>query len=298
MLCMDEIKVDSKDVMYDNAFNRANLGGLSAVASNLLMLIARDVRDKGTQQIIFSDEDLSQEYLIGHRKTSEVVWALFDISTSLAKITAPLRNGTKIKVKTVFKEFEIESKDGYQKERLKVTVNEDYLFLFNELASHFTIFQLQEFASLRTTRAKTLYRMLKQFRTQGWLYLSVEDVLQSFFRLEKMPDDYETVVYYQKNRRYIKPQVLQNATEECSRYFKNLKVSTIKEDHKRGKPIKGFKWTFDAEKSNKSAKKESGKVGAKKKSKLEQYNSFEQRNYDYKELERRLANLPEETDNN
>lgn len=297
MISMDEMTVsNSKAVMYNNAFNRANLGGLSPVASNLLMLIARDVRDKGTQEITFSDSDLTKDYLVGrgHRTKKDVSWALFSISTSLLKITAPIQEGTKIKVKSVFKEFSIETKEGYQDKRLVVSVNEEYLFLFNELAKNFTVFQLQEFARLRTTRSKTLYRLLKQYRTQGWLYLKVDDIFKLFFKFERM-SDYEAIEYYRKNKRYIKKQVLELATNECKKYFDNLELTVIKDEHRRGKPITGFKWTFSAEQIK---QKSTGQIGSKRKSRASRsvavngYSDYSKPGYDYDDLERQLANSP------
>lgn len=45
-------------------------------------------------------------------------------------------------------------------------VNEDFLYILNDLTKNFTLFELQEFNNL-VCIFKNLYRLLKQFKTTG-----------------------------------------------------------------------------------------------------------------------------------
>ncbi len=46
----------------------------------------------------------------------------------------------------------------------------------NKLETQFTRYELEEFTSIRSTYAKTMYRLLKQWRTLGQKEFSVEDL--------------------------------------------------------------------------------------------------------------------------
>ena len=114
----------------------------------------------------------------------------------------------------------------------------------------FTRFELAEFVNLSGSYAKTLYRLLKQYRTSGsWLVASEE-----FKTLLNIPKSYR--------QRDIDKQILTPCIKQLSREldmfdtvrvpFRNLKVEKIK---KKGRGVKGrggtithYAFTFDAEK--------------------------------------------------
>lgn len=263
-------------VKYKNAFNRANLGGLSVLASNLLMAIASKVVNHGTAPVYFTDKELTQKELIGSRTFKDMIKALNIISDSLIKISSTITTEEYTDHVGVFERFRVFNEEK-SKVRLMVIVQPEYAFLFNELQDNFTVFELRDFASLRSTRSKTLYRFLKQFRTTGEMYLSLDDVL-NFFNVPKN---------YLRQKKYIKDKILDPATKECSVFFTDLRVESVKE-HKRGNPVKGYRWTFKAE----TPRQKNSNQSKSKKTNLERYNDFKQRDYDYAELERQLANSP------
>lgn len=78
----------------------------------------------------------------------------------------------------MFTDFEIhgEVDDPY----VDIKVHEKALPLLNNLES-WVRFSLTEFRDLNSSYAKTMFRLLKQYRTQGWAEFSKEDFLLDIF---------------------------------------------------------------------------------------------------------------------
>lgn len=296
MAVVEMFEKSPNHVKYRNAFNKANLGGLSVTASNLLMEIAGRVKDKGTDTIYFTDSELRREDLIGKRSLKDLINALNSIAKSLVKITSTIETPEYIEHATVFEYFRV-YKAPDAKYRLEVRVHPNYKFLFNELRDNFTVVQLRDFASLRSTRAKTLYRFLRQYRSTGVFYLSLHDV-NVFF---DVPEN------YQDKKKYIKDKILDPATKECAQYFDNLKLNSVKDPHKAGHPVIGYKWEFLADekitrnKYHKGEKKIVADVASsppnevtkiKKSVSVTGYSDYDKPGYDYDNLEKELAHSP------
>ncbi|KQI10892.1 hypothetical protein K777_09700, partial [Campylobacter coli CVM 41970] len=69
--------------------------------------------------------------------------------------------------------------DGYDEStlfnRITLKINPDFAYLVNQLTTNFTAFELEEFIALSGKYAKTLYRLLKQFRTTGKAYFEWDE---------------------------------------------------------------------------------------------------------------------------
>lgn len=63
----------------------------------------------------------------------------------------------------------------YKKEILKVELSKYYEYILNRLSANFTTYELEEFTSIRSTYAKTMYRLLKQWRTTGRKEFTIEE---------------------------------------------------------------------------------------------------------------------------
>ena len=73
--------------------------------------------------------------------------------------------------RTLFKDFITDE------EECTVTVGmwEETTYILNDIASHFTRFELSEFVSLDSKYAKRLYKLIKQYKTQGNFYVSKDE---------------------------------------------------------------------------------------------------------------------------
>ncbi|MEQ8118864.1 replication initiation protein, partial [Enterococcus faecalis] len=129
--------------------------------------------------------------------------------------------------------FKIDKKQKF----VEVRVNQDLDYIINGLTTEFSRFELSAFTSIRSTYAKTLFRLLMQYRSTGYYVVSIED----FRELLDIPE------YYQMGN--IDQKVLKPAMKELHNYFENLEVTKIKA--KKGNKIAKLEFTFTGLKTNK-----------------------------------------------
>ena len=136
---------------------------------------------------------------------------------------------------TAFTQYDIKRK----KKIVKIAVNKKFKGLFNDLISSFTRFSLEEFASLKSTYSKTLFRIIKQFRTTGHLEFKIED----FRDLLDIPKGYKQ---YNIDHRVLTPIRI-----ELPPFFKDFAYTKIKK-HTKGRRVIGYKFTWVPESKNKN----------------------------------------------
>lgn len=124
----------------------------------------------------------------------------------------------------MFTTFKINPEEGI----LTVRVNEDFIFMLNELEK-FTKFELSEFVDIKSSYVKECYRRLKQFKDTGWWLVTIED----FRYLLDIPDSYRMCDI---DRRVLVP-----IYDELSTCFNNFEIEKIKEGNK----ITKLKFKFD-----------------------------------------------------
>ncbi|EAI3389097.1 RepB family plasmid replication initiator protein, partial [Campylobacter jejuni] len=66
-------------------------------------------------------------------------------------------------------------KSSKELESIEMQVNPRFEYILNQLTANFTAFELSEFIALSGKYTKTLYRLLKQFRTTGKAYFEWEE---------------------------------------------------------------------------------------------------------------------------
>ena len=94
----------------------------------------------------------------------------------------------------------------------QVSVSPLFEYILNKLSANFTQYELQEFTSIRSTYAKTAYRLLKQWRTVGRKEFKIDE----FKLLLDMPSSYKSS---EIDRAVITP-----ILKQLSPYFEDLKV--------------------------------------------------------------------------
>ena len=223
-------------VKYSNQFNAQALRKFTALDLDLLMAIASRVRDKGTDEVAFTFEELKRLAGLQRNMTND------EFAKQIANVNRRLL--------ALNFEFQNEEHDIIQfalfagfvtsptKRTLTVSVNSRFSFLLNDLTSQFTRFELAEFTALRSSYAKECYRRLKQYRQTGVWKVSLED----FRRLLAVPKSYRPS---EINKYVLKP------IEEELGPLLNLKVHRkyLKKKPGRGRAsLVGFEFEFDPEK--------------------------------------------------
>ncbi|RVZ52970.1 RepB family plasmid replication initiator protein [Helicobacter pylori] len=193
--CKDLVVSTPKDktyITYHNNANKVNLGKLSEREANLLFAIFQRLKDQGNTLIRFEPQDLKRmlNIDISNERLSEVViklwdsiktadfWKISETETSIIQENYMLFSRCKIELNKPSKDLKY----------LEIQLNDNYQYLLNNLGmGQYTSFNLLEFQRVRGKYAKTLYRLLKQYKSTG--ILSVE--WGQFRELLDIPKDYD-----------------------------------------------------------------------------------------------------------
>ncbi|WP_187869809.1 replication initiation protein, partial [Helicobacter pylori] len=186
---------DNTYITYHNNTNKVNLGKLSEREANLLFAIFQKLKDQGNTLIRFEPQDLRN--MLGIKisydnltRTARSMWNKIKTADfwEIRDIIVNGRECVSEKNYMLFQVCEIVS-DKETKEFLymDIQLNTGYQYLLNNLGmGQYTSFKLIEFQQVRGKYAKTLYRLLKQYKSTG--ILSVE--WTQFRELLDIPKDY------------------------------------------------------------------------------------------------------------
>ena len=220
-------------VKYHHELNTIPLRKFTPVEMNLFFSIVSRMREKGDKTVRFTFDQLKD--LSNYKATANVRF-VDDLKTTYEKILS-LRfgrrseSGLSYEMFVMFTKFKIngDTPEPY----VDIKIFEDALPLLNGLDS-WVRYSLQQFNELQSSYSKTMFRLLKQFRTKGYAYFSKED----FHELLDIPKSYKQPDI---DKRVIKP-----IRQELTAIFKGL---TIKKKYGkgRGKPVIGYQFSFKPE---------------------------------------------------
>ena len=219
-------------VKYDNYMNSLKFTGFTTTDFNFLMALCSRMRDRETNKITFSFSELRS--ITEYKKSNSIKQFVTDVkkmNDKLMKITCSLKTETEIVMFVLFPTFII----NLNEQTLTVAVNEHFKFILNELVKNFTRFDLNEFVKLDSKYSKTLYRLLKQFKTTGKYEIRLDD----FRKRMDCPESY--------SNKYVMDLIIKPSLEELQHYFTDLQC-TVQYAHKRGRPVEGYIFTFNPEK--------------------------------------------------
>lgn len=257
-------------VKHHNDLNTVIMRKWTAEEMNFFFAIIAKARDKGTSDLVFDKYQLAElaNYSIQHNKR------FYDTMDSLANNITQLRYIEKtknsIEYMPLFTWFRVDWEDDLSDMKAEVSVSPRFEYILNRLSANFTQYELQEFTSIRSTYAKTAYRLLKQWRTVGRKEFAIDE----FKLLLDMPNSYKSC--------HIDRLVLKPILEQLSPYFEDLKVKKNK-SKKRGNPVLGYEFTwkkevagtYDPDKFNKpkSEPKKSNKSKSSKKTNVPEWSN-------------------------
>ncbi len=188
---------DKTYTTYHNNANKVNLGKLSEREANLLFAIFQKLKDQGNTLIRFEPQDLRK--MLGIKisfdnltRTARSMWNKIKTADfwEVRDIIANGRECVSEKNYMLFQICEIVSdKETREFLYMDIQLNTGYNYLLNNLGmgGQYTSFKLLEFQRVRGKYAKTLYRLLKQYKSTG--ILSVE--WSQFRELLDIPKDYK-----------------------------------------------------------------------------------------------------------
>ena len=222
-------------VKYRNELNMITLKKFNAKEMDLFFALCARMKDKGLNNIVFSFEELKE--LSDYRTTA--IKAFTDDLDSLYSKMLQLTYRDEYDDDGSFRRFVLfTSFDvNVKKQTVEVSINPKLEGILNGLTTEFSKFELSAFTSLRSTYAKTLFRLLMQYRSTGYYVVNIEE----FRELLNIPD------YYQMGN--IDQKVLKPAMKELNNYFEDLEITKIKA--KKGTKIAKLEFTFTGLKTTK-----------------------------------------------
>ena len=219
-------------VKYNNSLNDISFRKFTSIELDLFFSICFLLKEKGVEEMDFSFDEIKK--LIGYKFTGidRFYKDLKSMYKKLLNLTISYERGKKgdreFTEFVLFNRYTINERER----KIKIKINPDFYFILNELTSNFTRFELREFAKLRSSYAKQMFKLLSQYNSTGVYIITVEE----FKRVLDIPVTYKMCDI---DKKVIRPILI-----ECSLYFKNLNLTKIK----KGKTISRFKFIFKTKK--------------------------------------------------
>lgn len=221
--------MNNEVVKHHNDLNTIIMRKWNAEEMNFFFAIITKVRDEGTRLMKFDTDELrnlaSKDFHLD--RWSQTMKSVADKVVDLKYYE---RTEHSYAVMNLFSYFRVDEKECI----VEVEVSSKFEYVINKLEAQFTQYELAEFTNIRSTYAKTAYRLLKQWRTVGRKEFKIDE----FKTLLDMPNSYKSS---EIDRAVVKP-----ILKQLSPYFEGLKVKKIK-SNKRGNPVLGYEFTWNPE---------------------------------------------------
>lgn len=237
---------------YKNQVNTIPMRNWTAEEMNFFFAVLTKLRDEGTKEIVMDKYQLAElaQYSVTHNKRyRDTIKSLVDKIGTLTYIEETKNSYESM---PLFLKFKATWEDDLTNMQLILKVNPDFEYILNRWnEGNWTKFLLEEFIKIESTYSKTLFRLLKQWKTVG----KREFTLDEFKKLMDIPKSYQNGI--------INHRIINNSIKDLEPHFKDLKVKTIKANT-RGNPVIGYKFTWDPEKTNAWEQDKFNKVPSKK----------------------------------
>ena len=228
-------------IKHHNELNGFELGKLSPNQANLFTYLVYKIKDKDKVVISYDEAmeklDLPKEHRYFKKLLLQSYNKIMDMKYYNIKIN---ENGnTSGSISHIFDEFEWDD----ETELISLEVNQKNKYLFAELQNRFTQYSLAEFIEIEGSHAKTLYRILKQWRYTGETPVMTIEKFKFVFGLT------EKYKLSDIDRRVLNP-----AIDELKKLFIGLEVHKKYEKRKnKGRPkLEGYWFSFKAEQKEKA----------------------------------------------
>lgn len=215
-------------VKYHNDLNNLSMRAWTAEEMDLFFSILVKIRDHGTKDVILNTQDLKK--LTGTDTRNSYWYKMVDgFSGKAISLYFKDTSSKSTEYMNIFSKISF----NLNEKILKVRVSENFEYIVNQLTKNFTVYELSEFTSLNSTYSKTMYRILKQWKSVG--NQGKEFSIDQFKSLLDIPDSYTA--------NNIQQRVLKPILKEIPEYFENFKIKTIKADT-RGTPVIAYRFTW------------------------------------------------------
>lgn len=224
--------MSGETVVYENSLNLVPLRNFTSTEIDLFFAMCNKLKEKDCETLTLTFDELKElsSYNPDVRHMDKFISDLQHVYSKMLNINYTIRTENKITSFILFYKYEI---NLYEK-TLKVSTAPDLKHILNELTGNFTKFELKEMTYLKSTYAKNMFRILKQYKHTGYLKIQIDDFRN---RLD-IPKNYRMS---DVNKRVFKPII-----NELGLIFNNLNINKI--TAKKGRKIEWLEFVFEPEK--------------------------------------------------
>ena len=219
-------------VKYHNRMNEVSFTNFTSIELNIFFSIFYRMREKKINSLKLAFDEVKRMINYKFTGSDRFYNDLKSVYNKLIQLNFSLENGKKgerIYTKFIlFINYEINEKEQY----IEISINPKFEFILNELTSQFTRFEFEEFAKLKSSYSKHMFKLLAQYNSTGFLNIQIADFREKL----DIPISYRMC---EINIRVLKP-----ILSELQHYFKNLKLEKVK----KGRNIDRLKFTFSPRK--------------------------------------------------
>lgn len=210
-------------VKHHNDLNTVPMRNWTREEMNFFFAVIAKLRDEGSREVVFDKRVLADlaNYTVTHNERFEET--MEKLVKKISQIHYIEKTSNSLELMNLFSRFRVDWSDDLSKMTATIKVTEEFSYVMNKLDIEFTTYELQEFTQIRSTYAKTVYRLLKQWRKVGKIEFSIDQ----FKKLLDTPD------YYGPSE--IEKNVIKPVMKELPSFFKNLKIKKVKANT-RGTP--------------------------------------------------------------
>ncbi|EOD7975606.1 RepB family plasmid replication initiator protein [Staphylococcus epidermidis] len=217
-------------VVYRNEMNLVPLRKFTSTEIDIFFVLCNKLKEVDTNRINIPFSELKELSNYYTRSQDRFLKELEQIYDKMLNLTYTYRSGKNFEKFVLFTDYKVNSTDEY----LSISINSNLKHILNKITSDFTKFELWEMTHLKSTYAKNMMRLLKQYKHTGYLKLKLSD----------FKDRLDIPKSYKMND--ITKRVLKPIIKELVPLFPNLEINKIKA--KKGRSIEYLEFTFDGEK--------------------------------------------------
>lgn len=217
-----------KHVKYNSKLNDTAFNQFNSMDLDLFFTLLTELRYEGAKDITLSYDAIREAIKFDKSKAARVFdETLKTFYSKLKNITFVYEDSSKYSEYVIFPTF----KSDIDKKEVMFGINNHLRYLITDF-SRYTEFQLYAHNSLKSTYAKTAFRLLNQFKGTGSLILTIDE----FRRKLDIPESYKPG--------NIKQFVLKAIIEELSPLFKSLSITPLKRDKNDKRKVTHYFFKF------------------------------------------------------
>ncbi|MGJ7589136.1 replication initiation protein [Staphylococcus shinii] len=218
-----------EEMIYHNEMSMFSLKEFSNRELDLFYSLCHKIEAADEQVITISFKELKS---ISNYEKGSIQRFIKDLKSTYNKLLAVT---WEYESEDIFESFHLFNSYKINKETktIELFVQRESKHLLNNITSHFTKPELEEFCNLTSSYAKNMYRLLNQSKIDGYFKIEIGD----FRNILGIPDTYRMT--------NISQRVLKPIKNELSSIFNNLQINKVKDEKGKGGRIKFIEFTFD-----------------------------------------------------